>query len=144
MIRAVLDANQFISALLKPNSNSGTILTLIRDDQIRLLASDDIIAEVTGVLLYPKIKKRINKSPEYITSFMDKIWSVAIITKGALKINAIVDDPSDNKYLSCALEGKAAFIVSGDSHLKDLKTFKGVRIVDPATFLAAVLKDERG
>lgn len=143
MIRAVLDANQFVSALLKPLSNSGSILTLIRDDKIRLLVSDDIISEVTGVLLYPKIKKRINRSPEYIASFMDKLWSAAIVTKGALKINAIADDPGDDKYLSCALEGKADFIVSGDHHLLNLKTFKGIRIVDPAFFLAIVLKERK-
>lgn len=143
MMRAVLDANQFVSALLKPLSNSGTILTLIRDDKIRLLTSNEIISEITGVLLYPKIIKRINRSPEYIASFMDRIWSAAIVTKGALKINAIEDDPSDNKYLSCAVEGRADFIVSGDHHLLDLKTFKGIRIVDPATFLSFVLKDKR-
>jgi putative PIN family toxin of toxin-antitoxin system len=143
MIRAVLDANQFVSALLKPLSNSGTILTLIRDDKIRLLTSNEIIAEITDVLLYPKIRKRLNRSPEYIASFMDKIWSVAIVTKGTLCINAISDDPSDDKYLSCAVEGKADFIVSGDHHLLDLKTFKGTKIVDPVTFLSAILKDKR-
>ncbi len=48
--------------------------------------------------------------------------------------------PSDNKYLSAALEAKADFIVSGDHHLKDLKTFQGIRILDPSTFLVLMAK----
>ena len=138
MIRVVLDANQFVSALLKPNSNSGQILSLISKDKISLLASDEIIAEITAVLLYPRIMKRIGKSHEYLKAFMERIWSVAIITEGKIQVAIINDDPSDNKYLACAIEGKADFIISGDRHLKDLRAFKGIKIVDPASFLEII------
>jgi len=52
-----------------------------------------------------------------------------------VKIEPVTADPTDNKYLVCAVEGKADFIVSGDHHLKDLNVFQGIRIADPATFL---------
>ena len=138
MIRVVLDANQFVSALLKPHSNSGQILSLISEDKIALLASDEIITEITDVLLYPRIMKRIAQSPGYLKTFMERIWSVAIITEGKIQVAIIDDDPSDNKYLSCALEGKADFIISGDRHLKDFKSYKNIAIVDPGTFLAII------
>jgi predicted nucleic acid-binding protein len=41
----------------------------------------------------------------------------------------------DNIYLACAMEGKADLIVSGERHLKDLKSFRQILIVDPAIFL---------
>jgi predicted nucleic acid-binding protein len=44
-------------------------------------------------------------------------------------------DPSDNIYLACAVEGNAGFIISGGHHLTDLKTFRGIPIVNPAAFL---------
>ena len=50
------------------------------------------------------------------------------------------DDPSDNIYLACAVEGKADLIVSGDRHLKDLKSFRQILIVDPAKFLEVISK----
>lgn len=50
-------------------------------------------------------------------------------------MDAIESDPSDTIYLVCGMEGKADFVVSGDHHLKDLKTYRGIQIVDPATFL---------
>lgn len=138
MIRVVLDANQFVSALLKPGSNSAEILSLVREDKIKLILSDAIISEIASVLLYPKIMKRHHKSPEFITGFVKKLRSVAIFTQGKLKIDAIKNDPSDNKYLECAIEGRADFIISGDYHLKDLKSFKDVKIMDPAMFLTAI------
>ena len=138
MIRVVLDANQFVSALLKPVSNPAKIISLVSNNKITLLLSDDIISEINGVLLYPKIMKRHGKSVEYIKSFLEKIRSAAIITGGKLKVDAITKDPSDNKYLSCALEGRAEFIISGDRHLKDLKSYKNIAIVDPGAFLSTI------
>jgi len=38
-------------------------------------------------------------------------------------------------YLAWAVEGKADFVVSGDKHLKNLKTYKEIGIIDPAAFL---------
>ena len=58
--------------------------------------------------------------------------NVAVITPGQLDIDAISDDPADNKILVCSLEREAEYIISGDHHLKDLKIFQGIKIVDPA------------
>lgn len=140
MLRVVLDANQFVSALLKSGSNSAKIIALVRDERIKLLLSEPIISEITGVLLYPKIRKRHGRSPEFIVEFMKRLRSVAVIAEGRLRIEAVKHDPSDDIYLECAVEGHADFIVSGDRHLKDLESFKGIRILDPATFLVEMRK----
>ena len=39
---------------------------------------------------------------------------------------------SVNKILACGLEGEAEYIISGDRHLKDLKIFQGIKIMNPA------------
>jgi len=54
----------------------------------------------------------------------------------------VIADDSDNRILECAVEGQAEFIISGDRHLKDLKSFQGIKIVDSATFLACIGKLE--
>lgn len=136
MVRVVLDANQFISALLRPGSNSDTILGLVREEKIILLLSEAICDEILRVLTYPKIRKRLNSSEEYLADFVGKLRAVAIITPGTMPLDPLESDPDDTKYLACALEGNADFIVSGDHHLTDLKSFRGVRIVDATTFLA--------
>ena len=44
-------------------------------------------------------------------------------------------------FLACALEAKADYIVSGDKHLREIKHFHGVRIVDVKTFVEKVKKE---
>lgn len=44
-------------------------------------------------------------------------------------------DSDDDKFLECAVEGNANFIVSQDSHLLKLKEFRGIRILTPSAFL---------
>jgi predicted nucleic acid-binding protein len=57
-----------------------------------------------------------------------------------MNLKEIKEDPEDNKYLSAAVEGKADFIISGDHHLKDLRIYQGIRILDPSTFLKLMAK----
>ncbi len=65
------------------------------------------------------------------------------MTPGLLSVSAILDDPSDNIYLACAVEGAADFIVSGDHHLTDLKIFRRIPIVNPAIFLMLIAERDR-
>ncbi len=138
MLRVVIDANQFVSALLKPGSKPDAIIRLVREEKVILLLSDAICDEILRVLIYPKIKDRLNRSEEYLTGFVERLRSVAVITPGELSLAPLAADEDDTKYLVCALEGNADYIVSGDHHLKDLKLFQGIRIVGPATFLEMI------
>jgi uncharacterized protein len=77
----------------------------------------------------------INSPPQEIGQYIKDIREAATMTPGKLKIEAVKADPTEDKYLVCAVEGKADFIVFGDHHLKDLNVFLGIRIIDPVTFL---------
>lgn len=138
MIKVVLDANQFVSALLKRDSNPAKILQLVQANCIQLLMSEAIIAEIDAVLRYPKIRARHGKDNNFIDLFLKRLRSIATLTAGAMEINHITDDPDDNRYLECALEGSADFIVSGDHHLTNLKTIQGIPIVTPQAFLVII------
>jgi hypothetical protein len=141
MLKLVLDANIFVSAVLKPHSDLAKIFELVREDKIKLILSEDILSEIRAVLLYPKIKKRHRRTRKEIEEFLNKASQASILAQGRIDCDEIREDPADNKYLSAALEAKADFIISGDHHLKDLKVFEGIRILDPSAFLALVAKN---
>lgn len=141
MVKVVLDANIFVSAILKPHSDLAKIFELVKEDKVKLILSEDILSEIRAVLLYPKIKKRHRQTKKVIGEFLRKAARASILTQGRINTDQIKEDPSDNKYLSAALEAKADFIISGDHHLKDLKAFQGIRILDPSTFLVLMTKD---
>ena len=143
MIRVVLDANIFVSAVLKASGNPARIIELVKEGKIKLLVSPDILAEVRATLLYPKLKKLHGCSVRWVKGFLQELSAKAEITPGELAVDAVKDDPSDNIYLACAVEGSADFVVSGDAHLKNLRSFQNIPIVDPGTFLQSMKGEEQ-
>ena len=120
MIRVVIDANQFISALLKPGSLPDAVMRLVREEKLLLIITEPICAEINRVLAYPKIRCRLAASDDDLRRFMAKIRAVAVFTAGTLELPPLSADPDDTKYLVCAIEGDANFIISGDHHLTQL------------------------
>jgi len=135
MTRIVIDTNILVSAILTPKGNPAKILKLVLEGKLNLIISPAILEETRQVLRYPRLVKLMKKNKitmKEVYDFLDKMSNVAVITPGQLDIDAISDDPADNKILVCSLEREAEYIISGDHHLKDLKIFQGIRIVDPA------------
>jgi hypothetical protein len=63
------------------------------------------------------------------------------MTPGTLSLAIIQEDPPDNRYLECAVEGAAAYIVSGDRLLLSLGIYQGIQIVSPRVFLEVLHQD---
>lgn len=138
MIRVVLDTNVFVSALLAPDSPPARILELALEGQLRLVISPGIIREIGQVWQYPKVKKSLKKhrlTAKEVANAILKILKVATITPGAETARGVSPDPGDDMVLSCAMEGQADFIISGDQDLTELEYYEGIRIVSPANFL---------
>ena len=57
------------------------------------------------------------------------------MTEGKLTVNLVSKDPEDNKFLACAQEGQADYLVTGDDDLLTVKGYEGTLIVPPAAFL---------
>jgi hypothetical protein len=143
MLKVVLDANQYAGALIKPHSNPARIIDLVYEGHFALVISAPIIEEVRRILSYPKLKKLHRRSSDEIDLFLKKLEKVAILTPAQLAVKAIKDDPTDDKYLVCALEGQADFLISGDHHLTGLRVFRGIPILSPAAFLKVFVPEIR-
>ncbi len=137
-LRAVIDTNLFISGLFGKDSLSAKLQDLWINQEFELVTSIEIIKEVSRVVQYPRIKKRFHPKDETLKRFFRLVFRKAVVTKDIYKTDRIADDPSDNKFLACALEGKADFIVSRDRHLRNLKQFHGIQIIDASTFVKKV------
>jgi putative PIN family toxin of toxin-antitoxin system len=107
---------------------------MIADEAFTLVTSKEIVKELYRVLLYPHILKNFKPSKNDINEFITMILERADITKGLYEVKKIKEDPTDNMFLACAMEGKADYIVSRDLHLRNLKHYRKIQIVDPKTF----------
>jgi hypothetical protein len=137
-LREVIDTNLFVSGLFARDALSAQLQNLWIDQQFELVTSLEIIKEISRVLSYPRIRERFEPKEENVRRFFRLIFRKAIISKDIYQTDKIVDDPTDNKFLACAMEKKADFIVSRDPHLRNLKHFHGIQIVDTTTFIEKV------
>ena len=136
MLRAVIDANVMISALIQPKGASGRILTsLLEKSSFEVVVSDAILAELRRSLTYRKVRKYIKASEEDLALWVASLELIAQPVEGNLRIYAVPSDPDDNKYIEAAVEGLAQFVVTGDKHLLSLESYENIHIVTPRTFL---------
>lgn len=138
MTRAVLDANVFVTAVLTPAGAAAAVVEAWRAERFALLVSPPILDELARVLSYPKIVRRHGWSRKEILAFVQDFRDLAILTPGRVKLSVIREDPDDDRYLECAVEGRAEYIVSGDRHLLVLRAYQDIAIVPPRAFLASL------
>jgi len=127
--RVVLDTNVLVAAHFNQGSASNRILELCQRKKLALVLTSHILKEFSLILRNISARKSFRKR-------MDKIISQAILIKKAPRVNVVVEDPEDNKFLSCALAGKADYIITSDRHLLVLRKFRGIKIVKPVQFLS--------
>ncbi len=140
MLKAVLDTNLFISALLTTKGNPAKIINRWKAGFFDLVISLPILKEIQRVILYPKIKKRLNWTEVETSEFLLGLAQFGIMVSGESKVDVIKEDPTDNKYLACAQEGQADYIVTGDQHLLKQGRYKGTKIVTPKEFVDILRK----
>ena len=135
-LRAVLDANVFVSAFSKPESPPGRILHAWLDRAaFELVLSRAILEEVKRALEYPHVRRYLRLSDEEAEALLNRVEIQADFVEGLSIVEAVPADPGDDKYVVAALEGRADFVVSGDRHLLALGEYEDVRIIPPARFL---------
>jgi putative PIN family toxin of toxin-antitoxin system len=135
VLRAVLDANVFVSAAIRPEGPPGRILErFVRQAAFSLVLSPAIVDEVLRALAYPKVRKhmRAEIDPQF---WFRGIAVLADLVAGDYSVHGVSRDPDDDKYLAAAVEGRARYVVSGDPDLLTVGEYAGVRIVSPRQFL---------
>jgi hypothetical protein len=134
-MRVVLDTNVVVSGVIKEEGPPGQILSrLFQARQYISVTSLEILAEIREVLQRPKIRRYHGWTDEEIDAFVTFLYAESDVTEGTLTVK-VARDPQDNKFLACASEGNADYLVSGDDDLLQIEVFERTQIVRPRVFL---------
>jgi putative PIN family toxin of toxin-antitoxin system len=130
MKKIVIDTNISISAFFW-NGLQRKVYELARNKKVILLYSSDIERELIRVLSYKKFKLNANE----ILPLAIDYRNIGLFVKVISSLDIIKEDPTDNIFLECAVDGDAEYIISGDAHLLNLKKYKNIDIVNAKEFL---------
>jgi uncharacterized protein len=105
----VLDTNVVVSAHLKEEGFERFVLDLSLTHKLQLFVSDEILEEYRNVLRRPRLKI----DPEKVAASLHLIERASKRVQPKLKVNE-AKDPDDNKFLECAVEAEANYLVTGN------------------------------
>jgi putative PIN family toxin of toxin-antitoxin system len=131
-VRAVLDANVLISAILSPRGTPARLVLAWQAGAFDLVVSPLLLAEIRRALAYPKLRRLV--SPDDADAFVEWLGrSAELVADPGGPPPLRSDDPEDD-YLIALAAGERAILVSGDVHLTSLANRMPVRT--PTEFLA--------
>jgi putative PIN family toxin of toxin-antitoxin system len=111
------------------------IIKAAENHRVGILISEEIIAEISRVLTYPKLEKVYQSEGLHLSDLIEKMLKIGKFVKVLDKVNVVNDHPADNKFLECASAAEADYVVSGDKHLLKVVCYEKTQILSVNEFL---------
>jgi putative PIN family toxin of toxin-antitoxin system len=143
VLRAVIDTNVWVSALLNPRGHPALILGAIRKRRFVPILSQPLVEELIDVLGRPRIVDKYKLEPEEVAEYTALLVERAEIVSPPGDLH-LCRDPRDDMVLETAIVGKASCLVSRDDDIKADEELvremglRGVKVLSVASFLALV------
>ena len=131
--RVILDTNLWISFLISKRQQELDLL--LESGAITLIFSTELLEEFLEVSNRPKFKKFFKKSD--IEALLSQIDSFGELIKVKSKVDKC-RDAKDNFLLNLSIDGKADFLVTGDTDLLVLGKLNKTQIVSWSDFISKV------
>jgi len=128
-LKVVIDTSIFIASFWEGKSRD--VVELWKKGKITLCVSKAILKEYLYII--PRFNMLKKEAGELLSLFEARKNIEMVSHSKRLKI--IKEDPADNKFLECAVEARAEYILSADKHLRDIGEYEGIKIVSSGSFL---------
>jgi putative PIN family toxin of toxin-antitoxin system len=129
-MKAVIDTNVFVSSFL--GGNPRKVIDLWKTGELTLCLSAPIVDEYTAVL------RRLGLEGEDELGELLELFARGthlVFAAKTPKLAVVAADPSDDKFIECAVAHGADVIITGDRALREIGNYMGIRILGPGEFL---------
>ncbi|MFQ6057596.1 MAG: putative toxin-antitoxin system toxin component, PIN family [Anaerolineae bacterium] len=127
--RVVFDTNVLISGLLW-RGKAYQCLLLARSGVVQAIYCSEMMAELSE-----KLRDKFRFSENRIRAVVHDVRRFAERVEISGTLSVVEADPDDDKFVECAVVGRADAIVSGDRHLLDMDRYQNIPILSAAEFI---------
>lgn len=132
-MRILIDTNILISGLFFGGIPKKLLSEL--DENFNVCVNEKITSEYNEQINKKILNPKYKLNEELKEKFFNNLQSFEI--KSDLKV---CRDPDDDKFINCAIDARAIYIVSGDNDLLTIRNFAGIEIVTAREFYDKYLK----
>jgi uncharacterized protein len=129
-MKVVLDTNVFVSGIFF-SGPPYRIMDAWRRGKLKIIVSLDILKEYRGTA--EELSAKFSQID--LTDWLELLTLKATLIDAPRLPEGICTDPDDDKFLACAVESKAAVVISGDKALRRASGYKGVQVLSPRQFV---------
>ncbi|MDG5978334.1 PIN domain DNA-binding protein [Hydrogenophaga taeniospiralis CCUG 15921] len=130
----VVDTGIWVSAALRPASLPAQAVALAFA-RYEVCASSATLDELQRVLARDKFDRYLPKAAR--EAFFDGVQQRVLRVEVHSEVTDCTD-PKDNPFLALALDARASLLLASDPHLCSLHPWRGIPILNPAAFVAAL------
>ncbi|MBW4686220.1 MAG: putative toxin-antitoxin system toxin component, PIN family [Komarekiella atlantica HA4396-MV6] len=128
-MKAVIDTNVLVSAVLKGRVPRVVIQFIFDNPDWQWIASEEIVVEYKEVLSRRKFKL----TDELICEWFEIIDTFITLIDVHLEVD-FPRDRKDAKFLACAMVAEADFLITGDSDFNQAETLVNTTIISVSLF----------
>lgn len=110
------------------------ILKAAEEGRITVFISEEIVEEISRTLDYHRLRELYEGAGVSREELVETVLRIGKIVDVKTRLDLIREDPSDNKFLECAVESNADYIVTGDTRLIKVKNYKKTKTVSVKQF----------
>jgi putative PIN family toxin of toxin-antitoxin system len=135
LLRVVIDTSSLVSYVLTRGKLMRRVVAHWRAGAFTVLSSPATRAELAAVLARPRIRRLAVVPVDELAQGVERFTQHV---PGVLSLSRVCRDALDDKFVACAVEGKAHYLVSSDRDLLSLASYQDVAVVNPGQFLLAL------
>jgi uncharacterized protein len=135
VIRAVLDTNSLVSAVLIEHGVARRILRAAYEREFACVSSTPLVTEVVRTFSRPRIQRNYRVSPDEVEQLRRFLESDLVSVPITMQVSGVATHPEDDLVIATAVATGADYLVTYDRQLLKLENYGGVRIVTPYQFL---------
>lgn len=136
MTRAVIDTNVWVAGVLSAGGPPARVVDAALSGLVVPVLSPAILAEYEDVLHRREILLPL-ADVEAILTYL-RIPGEHVIHVDPVGVEQVCVDPDDDMFLAAAVEGAAAFVVTGNTGHFPRSPWRGIRIIEPRGFMALI------
>jgi len=130
VIRAVIDTNVLVSAMISSAGNEALLILAIHQGMLTPCCSAEILKEYREVLL----RLKFAFAAEEVNALLDLLRQRGEILDPA-PVLGTSPDPDDDKFIACALAGKVDFLATGNKRHFPQRRIPGTKVVSALELL---------
>jgi putative PIN family toxin of toxin-antitoxin system len=132
-MKVVIDTNVVVSAALKNKSPEAILRAVVAHPEWEWVVSEEILAEYRAVLARPKF----NLPPTLLRQWITLLETVTVLVEVPAGLE-YPPDPTDAKFLACALAAQADWLVTGDRDFTQARKLLTTTILSVSQFKTLV------